>query len=368
MKVLFVIENYAPFHGGVETVFRNLCEGLVKKGHDVIVVCQQRKGTIKKEVISGVQVQRVASFSRYLFPIAALYRAFSFARTADIVHTSTYTGAFPAWVAATLRKKPVIITVHEFLGKKWFFALSKFSAHIHELLERLVIGLPFTSYVCVSHNTRKNVVFHTKKKNIVTIHNGFDYDHWNPKKYDARKRKELGVEKNVVGLFYGRPGFSKGLEFLIKAIPFVTIPNFKLVAVVPQDAQYASRFAYIQQLVKELRVADKIMFLPGQAYAVLPYFIGAADMVIVPSLTEGFGYTTVESCAMNKPVVASNVDSIPEVIWGRYVLVEPKSPQSIAQGIIDMHNNKFTTAPKKMFLWEDTINRHLEVYNKWLSQ
>ena len=47
MKILFVLENYIPHIGGVEVVFKNLAEGLVKLGHDVFLITHRLKGTKK---------------------------------------------------------------------------------------------------------------------------------------------------------------------------------------------------------------------------------------------------------------------------------------------------------------------------------
>ena len=47
MRILFVLENYLPHIGGVEILFKNLSESLVKKGHEVDLVTHRLKGTKK---------------------------------------------------------------------------------------------------------------------------------------------------------------------------------------------------------------------------------------------------------------------------------------------------------------------------------
>jgi multimeric flavodoxin WrbA len=47
MKILFVLEHYYPHTGGVEILFKNLCEGLVKKGHEVEVITTRLANTKK---------------------------------------------------------------------------------------------------------------------------------------------------------------------------------------------------------------------------------------------------------------------------------------------------------------------------------
>jgi len=91
------------------------------------------------------------------------------------------------------------------------------------------------------------------------------------------------------------------------------------------------------------------------------------NCVIVPSLTEGFGFTAAESCAMNKIVVASNTTSLPEVVSGKYTLVEPGNSEAIANGIIDAYNNKYKKSKKKFFLIRDNINNYEDIYTKILT-
>ena len=104
MKILFIIENYLPHIGGVEVVFRNLAEGLVKRGHSATIITHRIKGTAEEETINGVKVKRINCLgSRYLFTFLSIPAALSAAKNVDIVHTTTFNGFFPAWVAAKVR-------------------------------------------------------------------------------------------------------------------------------------------------------------------------------------------------------------------------------------------------------------------------
>ncbi|MEM3126728.1 MAG: glycosyltransferase family 4 protein [Candidatus Woesearchaeota archaeon] len=367
LKLLFVLENYYPLFGGAETVFVNLCEGLAKKGHEVRVVVQKIPGTKNYEVKNKIKIYRVDSFSRYFYPFVAIPLVWKLAREADVIHTSTYTGAGPAWLAARLQRKPIVITMHEVLGKKWSLTLPWPSSWLHHFLEWIIVKLGYTKYICVSKNTQNDLLNYVKKQKTTVIYNGFDWKFWNPKKYSGNEiRRKLTLSDNYVVFFYGRPGFSKGLEFLIKAMPKIVdkIPDARLLALVTQDKQYQKRFKKIMKIVKDLKIEPLCNILPSTSAKELPNYVAAADVVVVPSLTEGFGYTTVESCAMNKPIVASNVGSIPEVIFGRYVLVEPKNPDAIAEGVLKVYNREWLTSKKKNFSWKKNIDEHLKIYQR----
>ncbi|HKZ39675.1 MAG TPA: glycosyltransferase family 4 protein, partial [Candidatus Hodarchaeales archaeon] len=161
MRILFVLENYLPHMGGLEVVFKNLCEGLVRKGHEVTVLTHRLRGTQKREVLSGVKVERIRSFySRILFTFCAVWMAWRLAKNVDIIHTTAFNGAPPGWLAARLRKKPVLIHVHEVWIGMWsqVTSMSWLSAKVHDFLERAIYVLPFDKYICVSESTKKRLL------------------------------------------------------------------------------------------------------------------------------------------------------------------------------------------------------------------
>jgi len=369
-RILFVLENYLPHVGGVEIVFKNLSEGLVKKGYDISIVTHRLKGTRRFEKINGVKVYRVnCCHSRYLFTFFSIPKVFRLAKKADIIHTTTFNGAFPAWFVSKLRNKKCVITIHEVWIKKWnkLTEMSWFKSKIHDILERSIYLLNFDKYICVSKSTEKQLLdVGVNKKRINVVYNGIDYSHWNPKKYDGKKiRERLGISKNFVYFFSGRPGISKGLEYLIKAVPLILrkIPNSKLMAIVSRDKAYEKKYKEMIKLIKRLDIKDKVVLLDSVPYKELPSYVKASDCVVVPSLAEGFGFAAAEACAMEKPVVVSNTTSLPEVVSGKFVLVKPRSKEGIAAGVEMVFNKKFINRKLKKFLLEDNIDSYLYVYS-----
>lgn len=371
MNILFVLENYFPHIGGVEVLFKNLAEGLASRGHDVSIVTHKLKETKKYEFINGVKIYRVRCFhSRYLFTFFSIPKVLKLAKDADIVHATTFNAAFPAWLAARLRKKPCALSVMEVWIGKWkdIGGMSSISSKIHDILEKMIYILPFERYICISKSTQKQLLSAgINKKKTDLVYPSVDYDLFNPNKYDRGKiREKFNLKKNFVCMFFGRPGISKGLEYLIKAVPLISqkIPNSKLLAIVSRDKVYRRRYDYILKLIKDLKIEDKVILINSVPREDLPSYIKASDCMIVPSLAEGFGFTVAESCAMDVPVVASNVGSIPEVISGKYVLVEPRNPKTIAEGIERIHSGKIKKTKKKFFKKEDSIKKYIEIYKK----
>jgi glycosyltransferase involved in cell wall biosynthesis len=362
MKLLFVLENYMPHIGGVEIVFKNLCEGLAARGHEVRVVTHRLPGTRRRETLKGVDVVRVRCLdSRYLFTFASVPAVLKYAKECDVIHTTTFNGAPPAWLAGVMRKKPVLITVHETWIGKWreYTEFSWLRAKVHDLLERAVFLLPYTRYACVSESTRRNLLrVIPRRRRIVTVHNGFDPAPWE-KRHDTRGlRKRLGLQGAFVVFGYGRPGASKGFRYLLEASTQIgkRIPNARIVLMLSRDRQYA-------HAVKEYRRRwPNVRFLDPRPYAELPQYVQMADCVVIPSLSEGFGYTTLESVAAGTPVVATDTTSIPEVISGKHLLVPPKDPEAIADAVLKVKEGQYKNTPIKRFPWKDAIEGYLREY------
>ena len=199
MKILFVLENYLPHIGGVEAVFKNLSEGLVKIGCECSIIPHRIKGTKKFEIINGVKVHRVSCFgSRYFFSFFSVFKTLKLGGGFDVIHTTTYNGALPAKIGALFLKKPTVITVHEVLGRNWkSFDMCFLSAKLHEFLEKIIMKLNFDKYVGVSKSTSRQIINEgVKREKVVTIYNGVDYNFFNPAKYNgARIRKKFGINK-----------------------------------------------------------------------------------------------------------------------------------------------------------------------------
>jgi len=230
-------------------------------------------------------------------------------------------------------------------------------------LEKLIVSLPFNKYVCVSNHTRNSLKSAgIEDEKILVIYNGIDEAMVASMSDAAAKRRELGLGNDFVYMFYGRPGISKGLEYLIQATPTILerIPNSRLLLILANEPR--NRYHSIKAMIKDLAVDNKIIMLDPVPRNELPGYIAAADCVVVPSLSEGFGFTVAESCALGRPVVASNVASLPEVISGRYVLVEPRNPGAIAEGVEKVFKGEVENSKQKIFSWDECTRKYLQVY------
>ncbi|MEK6809413.1 MAG: glycosyltransferase family 4 protein [Nanoarchaeota archaeon] len=376
MKILIVCENYYPHYGGAEVLFKNLAEGFVKEGHRVAIVTTLLPKTKRFEEINGVKVHRVSCFnSRYLFSFLSIPKVLQLAKKADVIQTTTFNGAPPAWLGARLSKKPVFLTVHEIWLGKWkeVTGFSGLKAAMHDLLERMIYLLSFDRYICVS-NATKNDLLHNDigKDKAITVYNGFDYNFWNPShfsKAEAQKlRKELGIDKKFVCFSWGRPGPSKGFEQLIEAAPYIKekIPNASILLMLGTKEKYKKNYRKLRDLVH--KHDDIVKIVPSLPYSQLGTMIKAADCVIVPSLAEGFGYNALEAGSLGKPVIVSDAGSLPEVVSAKYQIFKSKDLLDLAEKVDMIAKRKFSYKPSQKFTWHTAINKYLEIYRTKIKE
>ena len=119
-------------------------------------------------------------------------------------------------------------------------------------------------------------------------------------------------------------------------------------------------------------VAERIHFLDFLPEEHLPALVAGADVLALVSLWEGFGLPVLEAMAAGTAVLASNVSSLPEVVGGAGVLVDPENTGAIAEGLTRLLTNpalRFICeqqgrARAQRFRWEKTAGVIVEIVKR----
>jgi len=129
----------------------------------------------------------------------------------------------------------------------------------------------------------------------------------------------------------------KGLEYLVEACQIIIreIPNVKVVIkAYSSDERYEER---LRSIINKYHLQEFIKILKlNVPYSEMPKYMAAADVFVLPSVSEGLGIVILEALATGIPVVASRIGGIPDVLVHEYngLLVEPRDVEGLAEALL----------------------------------
>ncbi len=221
--------------------------------------------------------------------------------------------------------------------------------------------------VTVSENTRRDLLRNCpwfSPEQVVAIHSGLG-SYWKPFGSTAELtafRKGYGLENKRVVLHVGNDNWYKNFGSLLRAVAKLSAPDLLLVKVGEIGA--ANR-----RLADELRLDASMLQIPYAATRDLVFFYNLAEMLVFPSLSEGFGWPPLEAMACGCPVIASRGGSLPEVLDDSYLPVEATDVDGLAAAISRLLNDPALRASlvasglrhAAQFQWTRTAQRMLEI-------
>lgn len=368
MKILFILDHYYPYIGGAEVLFKHLCEGLAKHADnfEITVITTRPVGTAKFEIINGVKIHRAGFSSRYLFALTAWIKALPIAKKADAIHTSSLISAIPAIITSWISKKPISITVHEAWGDFW----DKIPGAIftHKTLEKWLLERKFNNYACVSKNTAEALqkIINKPPHFINVIYPGIDHNLFNYAGYSPDWLKtKYDLSGKFVFLFFGRPGVTKGAENLVRAwrefcaINCVFAQNSRLFMLLSREP--IKSYKRVQKLIKKYNLSTSIILHDSVNRHLLPYYISGCDCVVVPSISEGFGFSAVEAAAMGKPIIARKTGSLTEVLNGYDNVTFFGSDKELPKALKKAKNAQ-NIKPFIKFYIEEMVNKYAKTF------
>jgi glycosyltransferase involved in cell wall biosynthesis len=187
-------------------------------------------------------------------------------------------------------------------------------------------------------------------------------------------KKELGIPENslIVGTA-GRLVPVKGPEFLVKAAKYIISKYPDTYFIFTGDGSLEND---LKKRALEMGISENIIFLGWRDN--VAKIISIYDIFVLPSLNEGMGRVLAEAMALGKPIVASNIGGVPDlVIHGKNgFLVPPKNPKELAKYIQVLIEDKDTRAKmglkgKEMSLnfgAESMIEKIASLYEELLIQ
>ena len=357
MKILFVLENFYPKIGGVETLFYNLTNELADRGHRVVVVTSglELDNVRSEQLRDGITIKRLRSSNRYFFTFLSLLKIMKYAIQCDIIHTTSYNAGFPSSIAGFLTRKPVLITFHEYWGRMWYELpyMSKLGKWLHYIFEAFLLKLPFTTFVAVSKYTYKRLrQAGIKESKTAMIYNGLNYNEFNTIIPDHKYKRFV---------FYGRLGISKGIDLLIKSVSNIEdLKGFEFNLILSER-----KGEYLKELYRirdRLKLNSSVKFVDTMPFDDLKKFIKESYAVVIPSYSEGFCFVAVETMALGIPVVSSGRGALSEVVSGQHLHFSPFSEEACTEALIKAINGEWNHTSSKKFLLNDHVDGYEKLY------
>lgn len=335
MKILLVVSSYLPNLGGLQSVTSALAQALVEQGHDVSVLAQRYPRDLDaRETINGVVVRRLL----FLVPRWSQLRQ----RRFDLFLAGLF--YFPVTlfrlISLLRRERPDVVNLH-FVGVPAPFLLAahalkpfKYVVSLHgDDVQGLSRGTAFDRWVFRQTLRRANAVtacsqdllnqalkvddtFAAKSQVIV---NGITLPQAEP----------IQVQDVVLGV--GRLMPKKGFDVLLNALKRLKERGKAVRLVLIGDGPERQA---LEICAEKLALASSVEFRGAQTRDAVYDAMRASKLVVVPSRQEPFGLVALEAMALGKPLVASRVGGLIDVLDGADAeLVPPDDAAALADAI-----------------------------------
>jgi glycosyltransferase involved in cell wall biosynthesis len=373
MRVLHVTPHYFPElqFGGPPVKIHALNRGLAAMGIQTRVVTLDSRDPSRNttEMLDGIPVRYLPWLGRTKWQVPHRIRALKeIVAAADVIHCyGLYNLICP--MAARLAhglNRPLVIEPLGMYAPKTGHRLAKLMYH------RLFTARMFrqaSSMIAASGLEAEQWRGAVKESKIVIRRNGIDPEQFQPLPPPNIFRERLGlVNGERVILFLGRISPVKNLELLVDAFAAAKISEAKLVLAGPAvEPAYQAR---LQQAICRCGV-EKQVFVTGALYGPdkLKAF-AAADLFVLPSVSESFGNAAAEAVAAGVPVLVTETCGIAPIIHHRAGLAIPAEARFLASALKELledpHRLAALTARRleaiDQLTWQQPLELTLQLY------
>lgn len=355
--------------GGAEKHAILLASRLRQRGFDAGFLTIFEEGELAESVYqAGTPLECLGEKNPW--SVGTMFRIFSWLRHrhVDILHAYLFGFHLFAALPARLLKVPVILSSRR--------ELAHWQRRKHLVVENLG-NLFADGVVACSHAVRQWTLEREKidPRKIHVIHNGVDLVRFHSRGKAAEVRREFGIPENapLVGTV---ANFSeeKGYPYFLAACACIAgkFPEarFLIVGSGPYEAQVRSE-------VGSMPIREKIIFTGSRTD--IPELLCALDLFVLASVAEGFPNVLLEAMAVAKPVVATSVGGIPELVdSGRDgVLVPARDSRALAEGVAELLGDPQKAAQmgrrarqkiEERFSIDLMVENYARYYRQWLEK
>ena len=205
---------------------------------------------------------------------------------------------------------------------------------------------------------------------ISVIKNGFNENFKVQNKITLREELGLSTRQQLI-IFLGQLVEVKGFTYLISAVKQLENASRNgyeviVVGTGPLSSMYEKK-------VSEMGLSEKIKFYGEKKHNEIQKWLGASDMLCLPSIREGCPTVVLEALACGKPVVASKVGEVPELVNEKSgILFNPKDVNGLAESLSkamsrEWDENEISSSVKHLS-WKSVAGEYFNVFTNVLSK
>lgn len=317
-------------------------KGLDRNKYEVDLACAPGGTLIDRVKEEGLGFFPINHFRQKISPLHDLLALFELTRLMrqkryDIVHTHNSKAGFIGRLAAKIAGIPIIVhTIHGFAFHEYerpprrvlFILLERLAARLCDKL--ITISEPLKEW-----GLRLKI---GRPEKYVTIYSGIEAEKFKINININEKKGELGIssEEKVIGVV-AKLWEGKGHETILEAAPQVIkeIPDVRFLFV--GEGYLRDR---LKARVRKLGLSDKIIFTGFRTD--IPEITATFDVALLVSLFEGMGRVLLEAMVLGKPVVATKVGGIVDVVRDGEtgILIPPRDANALAKAIVTILKNE----------------------------
>jgi len=294
---------------------------------------------LKQAELKGVKLITVPSLIRRINPMLdlqalfRLYRIFLQKKPA-IIHTHTSkAGILGRWASFFARVPIVVHTPH---GHIFYGYHGKIKTKLFILIEKLTAMITDMIITLTKREKDDHIQFDISKSHkFAVIHSGVNLEDFSKNFVNSDElKRDLGIPitDSIVGTV-GRLVEIKGHRYLLDAARLVLnkLPNVTFLLI--GDGHLMTELI---NHASALGIKNKVIF--GGWRGDVAQLINAFDIFVLPSLNEGMGRVLVEAMAMGKPIVASDIGGIPDLVKDgtNGILFPPRDVHAMAEAIMKL--------------------------------
>jgi len=349
-KTILFLSHVSTLGGGAEEVLTMILKYVnMNKIYPIVCLPPGSEFATRLENMGiKAEVVPIKGLTRTLNPVKLILYAITILRLSlklynlinsygvHLIHANSHHACIAGGFIAKLTGMPIVWHLHDIYPKG---IVSKIIARLGSFLANKIIA--------VSYGVKSALVeLGAPAQKIVVIHNGIDlekFDYNSIGKGKIRDEFNIGADANLI-ISVGQLIHRKGYADLINAFKKVLdkLPNTFLLIVgpcFPPNDEYGYKKNLIN-LVKKLNIMDKVIFTGYRKD--VPEIMADSNIFVLASHEEPFGLVIAEAMALSKPVVATLVGGIPEIVKDGETgfLVQAANPDMLSIRITELLVNK----------------------------